>query len=399
MTVGIIGHYLGAKMGIGVFIDRLLDPLMEEMTRQGLDVKVICSPNALAQTPALERLKARSPRQVCVLPPLDYSPIKRFSWVATQMEHYCQQEGIDQVVWLSNPMVLPWHPPSVAVLHDVNEWKAKEKYGSWLKTTLRAWMYLEASILWAKKIVCVSQATTDDLCHFKPHVHKKVRTIPNGLDSPLSSLTPAEIETPSAPFLLSVGRIDPAGKRLPEAVSLVGALRDLSGEPWELHMAGGMNKSTQQAGEAFIQSVETVPWIYYHGYTDDASLAAWYSSATAVVFLSDNEGFGSPVAEAAAFGRRVVVNANNQATLGAGGSAVIPVNPQDPNGAAITVLSELQVSPLGIDVLQASVLQISDLEISREGGGVAIAPPKIYTYADAAVDYAAQIFQVTKAHS
>ena len=212
MTVGLISHYLGAKMGIGSFLDRLLDPLMAEMARQGVDAKVICSPNALSQTPTIQRLKISSPQQVSVLPPLDYAPIKRFGWVATQFADYCEQEGIDQVVWLSNPMVLPWHPPSIAVLHDVNEWKAKEKYGSWLKTTLRAWMYLEASIQWAKKIVCVSQATTDDLCYFKPQpqVRQKISTIPNGLGSPLSSLTPAKIDVPKEPFLLSVGRIDPA---------------------------------------------------------------------------------------------------------------------------------------------------------------------------------------------
>lgn len=383
MTVGLIGHYLGAKMGIGVFIDRLLDPLLEEMTRQGIDAKVICSPNALNQTPALQRLAARSPQQISVLPALDYTPIKRFAWMATQFGNYCRKEGLDQVVWLSNPIVLPWHPPSIAVLHDVNEWKAKEKYGSWLKTTLRAWMYLEASILWAKKIVCVSQATTDDLCHFrpKPQVRRKVRTIPNGLDSPLSSLTPAKIAAPNAPFLLSVGRIDPEGKRLPEAVSLVETLRSQSGEPWELHMTGGMNKSTQQAGEAFIESVASVPWVHYHGYTEDAALAAWYSHASAVVFLSDNEGFGSPVAEAASFGRRVIVNANNQATLGAGGSAVIPVSPQDPRGGAARVLHELGASN-------------GDASQGNTKGGVLTAPPKVYTYADAAISYAAEICQL-----
>ena len=382
MTVGLVGHYLGAKMGIGVFIDRLLEPLIEEMAQQGIDAKVICSPNAIAQTPSIQRIKARSPRQVSVLPPLDYSPIKRFGWVATQFTSYCQQEGIDQVVWLSNPIVLPWHPPSIAVLHDVNEWKAKEKYGSWVKTTLRAWMYLEASIQWAEKIVCVSQATTDDLCRFKPqtHIRQKISTIPNGLDSPLSSLTPAKIDVPKEPFLLSVGRIDPAGKCLPEAVSLVESLRALSGEPWELHMTGGMNKSTQKAGEEFIESVADVPWVHYHGYTEDADLAAWYSHATAVVFLSENEGFGSPVAEAASFGRRVVVNSNNQATLGAGGDAVIPVSPQDSHRAATHVLEAINVADRFI-----------------VGGGV-IAPPKIYTYADAAVSYATEISKLA-AHS
>jgi glycosyltransferase involved in cell wall biosynthesis len=377
MTVGLVGHYVGAKMGIGVYLDRLLGPLMSELAAQGMDAKIISSPNALAQTPSIQKLQSADPEKVHLLPPLDYSPMKRFGWVATQFAQECKQAGIDQVVWLSNPMVLPWHPPSIAVLHDVNEWKAKEKYGSWVKTTLRAWMYLEASMLWAKRIVCVSDATTADLCHFRPDpkVRRKISTIPNGLDSPLAGLVPTPIDAPTAPFLLSVGRIDPAGKRLPEAVNLVQALRETSGAPWELHITGGMNKSTQQAGEAFIQSIANLPWVRYHGYTDDPTLAAWYSHATAVVFLSDNEGFGSPVAEAASFGRRVIVSAKNQATLGAGGDAVIPVMPEEANRAAIAVLEQ----------------------IGSGAEKIASSPPtKVYSYADAAVTYADEIARLIK---
>lgn len=378
MTVGLVGHYLGARMGIGVFLDRLLGPLMQTLKDQGIDAKIIASPNALRCTQAIETLQRQSPETVTVLPQLDYPPLQRFAWVSAQFASYCQQEGFDQIIWLSNPMILPWHPPSIAVLHDVNEWKAKEKYGSQLKTTLRSWMYLEASIKWAKKIVCVSEATTADLYHFRPQpqLRQKIITIPNGLDSPLAALTPAKVDLPDAPFLLSVGRIDPAGKKLPDAIALTEAMRDLSNQPWEIHFMGGMNKSTQQAGEAFIQSLEALPWAIYHGYTEDDALAAWYRQTNAVVFLSENEGFGSPVAEAASFGKRVVVNASNQATIGAGGSAVIPVAPgqnSEAAQAAATVLNQLEVAQRPVN------------------SGGAAAPPKIYTYADAAVSYAKEI--------
>ena len=377
MTVGLVGHYLGAKMGIGVFLDRLLEPLMTTLSEQGIEATVIASPNALRQTPAIARLQQTFPTKVKVLPPLDDPPLKRFTWIATQFSSYCQQQGINQIIWLSNPMILPWHPPSIAVLHDVNEWKAKEKYGSQIKTTLRSWMYLEASIRWAKKIICVSEATTADLLHFRPHprVCQKVQTIPNGLDSPLANLAPARADLPNAPFLLSVGRIDPAGKKLPEAIALTRALRTLSGHPWEIHLMGGMNNSTRQAGEAFVQSIAPLPWASYHGYTEDKTLAAWYAKATAVVFLSKNEGFGSPVAEAASFGKRVIVNEKNQATLGAGGDAVIPILPsqsdKDNRNAALRVLEQLSLN--------------SSKQAPR---------PSLYTYADAAIAYAQEIAQI-----
>ncbi|MEL6814939.1 MAG: glycosyltransferase, partial [Cyanobacteria bacterium J06598_3] len=209
MAVGLVAHYLGARMGIGTYIDRLLGPLMVELAQQGIEAVVVASPNALAQTPAIRELQMRSPHLVKVLPQLDYSPFKRFGWLATQFSGFCKRERLDQVLWFSNPMVLPWHPSAIAVLHDVNEWKAKEKYGSRLKTTLRAWMYLDASLAWAKKIITVSDATQSDLLHFRPQpdVQAKIRSIPNGLDSPLTQTTPATINLPNAPFLLSVGRI------------------------------------------------------------------------------------------------------------------------------------------------------------------------------------------------
>lgn len=389
MTIGLVGHYLGARMGIGTFIDRLLPPLIDALDKRGIDAKVITSPNALSQTPAIQLLQQRSPEKVSVLPALDYPPIKRFAWVATQFSSYCHQSGIDQVIWLSNPMVLPWHPPSIVVLHDVNEWKAKEKYGSQIKTTLRAWMYLEASIAWAKKIITISEATTADLRSFRPQpsLRQKIRTIPNGLDSPLANLTPAKISSPSAPFLLSVGRIDPAGKKLPEAIALTQALRTLTGTPWEIHFLGGMNKSTQQAGEAFLQKVEALPWAYYHGFTTDAELAAWYSQSTAVVFLSQNEGFGSPIAEAVSFSKRVVVNAHNPASFGAGGDAVVPVVPgiteNEATTAAATVLSQLERNQT-----EAETLTAPDGAMRS----------KTYTYADAAIAYAEEISQLNSGH-
>ena len=402
MTVGLVGHYVGAKMGIGAFLDRLLEPLMATLTKQGVEARIIASPNALRQTPAIARLQQASPTAVEILPPLDDAPLKRFIWIATQFSDYCRQKGFKQIIWLSNPMILPWHPPSIAVLHDVNEWKAKEKYGSQIKTTLRSWMYIEASIRWAKKIICVSKATAADLFHFRPQpqVRQKVETIPNGLDSPLANLTPAKIELPKAPFLLSVGRIDPEGKKLPEAIALTQALRTTSGQPWEIHLMGGMNKSTQQAGEAFIQSIKTRPWIVYHGYTADEALAAWYAQTTAVVFLSENEGFGSPVAEAASFGKRVIVNAKNQATLGAGGNAVIPILPSqidtENKDAATAILDQLQ--PIQTQSIQTQTAPPQATNRSAQAP-IKKSPTKLYTYADAAITYAEQIAQILPTHS
>ncbi|MGD1864285.1 MAG: glycosyltransferase [Phormidesmis sp.] len=341
MTVAIIANYLGPKLGIGQYIDQLIQPLVEELRSKSVDVLIFGSPNAVQQTPSLQKLNGI----VRVLPQLDYSPAKRYAWVATQFTGYCRSAGIDCVIWLSNPIVMPWHPPTIAVLHDVNEWKAGKKYGSRLKTALRSLVYLDASLRYAEKVIVVSQATESDLLYFrsKPSLKEKLRVILNGANSQLKQLSPVKIPYPSHPFILSVGRIDPAAKRLPEAVRLVSAMRELDSVDWELHIVGGMNASTQASGEAFLETLEPLPWASYHGHVDDAVLAEWYRHTTGVVFLSDNEGFGFPIAEAASFNRWAIVSHKNAASAEAGSDALITVDadsPQEAAAEAIRVLSQ-----------------------------------------------------------
>ncbi|MEO1621165.1 MAG: glycosyltransferase [Cyanobacteria bacterium J06632_3] len=347
MTVALIAYYLGPRLGIGQYLDRLLPPLITAMDKRGIKPLILSSPNALEKTPALQKLSA----YVKVVPELDMSPGKRYVWLMTKFRGVCDRNNIQQVVWLSNPVLLPWHPPSIAVIHDVNEWKAKEKYGSRLKTALRSLIYLDASIQRSQSVIAVSQATADDILHFRPQpaLKRKLQVISNGADSALASLAPVDIDvTDDQPFLLSVGRIDPAAKRLPEAVQLVQALREHSGQNWELHMVGGMNASTQAEGEAFLDSVKELPWVHYQGHVNDAELAQWYRQASAVVYLSASEGFGLPIAEAASFKQWVVVNEANQAALEAGKGSIIPIVPSTDvkvsTAAAKRVLEQLSAN-------------------------------------------------------
>lgn len=341
MTVALIAHYLGPRLGIGQYFQRLLPSLTEELDKNGVKFAIFASPNALQKTPILQELKD----VVRVVPPLDYPSSKRFLWCVTRFKDYCDREGIDTVVWLSNPIILPWHPPSVAVIHDVNEWKNPEKYGSRLKTTLRSLVYLNTSINCARKLIAVSETTKKDILDFRPYarIKQKLKTISNGADSPLVNLPSVTIDAPNNPFLLSVGRIDPQAKGLPQAVELVRKLRLRGDRNWELHLMGSTNTTTEEEGKAFLASIEKLSWITYHGYVEDAQLAQWYRRATAIVFLSKHEGFGFPIAEAASFGRWVIVDKDNQVGIQLGKEAIIAIDPQELDRAADKILSQLKV--------------------------------------------------------
>ena len=342
MTVALIAYYLGPRLGIGQYLDRLLPPLSMALTQKALEFTILSSPNAIANTPALQKLSDH----VTVLPELDYSPRQRYWWLMTQFRQYCDRNNITIVVWLSNPVLLPWHPPTIAVIHDVNEWKAKDKYGSRLKTALRSLVYLDASITLSKEIIAVSQATANDLIHFRPsaQLKNKLKVISNGADSSLASLPPVDLPHADRPFVLSVGRIDPAAKRLPEAIQTVEAMRNSSGQPWELQLVGGMNASTQAEGEAFLKTALAHDWVHYQGHVDDSTLAQWYRQSTAVIYLSDNEGFGLPIAEAASFKKWVIVSAANQAAIEAGQNAIISIDTKDLAAGAERIISQLSNS-------------------------------------------------------
>lgn len=335
-NVALVCHYLGPKLGIGQYLDQLLPFLIKALQRQGLNVRLITSPNANKMTPALKHLS----KFVDILPPLDTSPLRRWLWLAFRFTPYCQKEKIKVVVWLSNPIVMPWHPPSIAVIHDVNEWKAQTKYGSRIRTLLRSFIYLDASLLFAKRLIAVSELTGQDLKQFRPSpkLRSKLTVIVNGMDTSLVHLPPANISAPDAPFLLCVGRIDPFAKRLPESIQFTSALREVSKRAWEIHLVGGMNTSTQQAGEDFLESVKGISWVHYHGHVSDVSLAQWYRESTAVLFLSDREGFGLPVTEARSFRRWAIVSQNNLAAVESGGEGIIPIDPEQPRQGAVKAL-------------------------------------------------------------
>ncbi len=338
MTVALIAHYLGPRLGIGHHLERLLPPLVKELTSRNIDVKILGSPNAVNRTPALQQLGDI----VTILPQLDFSPFKRYFWVGTGLVKYCNQHNIKTLVWLSNPMVLPWHPPTITTIHDVNEWKAVTK-GRW-RNALRGFIYLDASVNFADKIIAISEATKQDLFNFRPqlqHNHKLVH-IPQGIDSQLIKIPPVDIPAPNNPFLLYVGRIDPVAKRLQATLELARAIREVDNRSWELHLVGGMNKSTQIAGENFLESIQDIPWVHYQGYVEDDALAQWYRQTDAVVFLSDREGFGFPIAEAASMRRWAIISHLNTAGMEAGREAIIAIDPDRPQQAAKQVLQKLE---------------------------------------------------------
>ena len=57
-TVAIIANYLGPKLGIGQYIDQLIQPLVQALRQESIDVVILGSPNAVEKTPSLQKLNS-----------------------------------------------------------------------------------------------------------------------------------------------------------------------------------------------------------------------------------------------------------------------------------------------------------------------------------------------------
>ncbi|WP_448382527.1 glycosyltransferase family 4 protein [Desulfosoma sp.] len=136
-------------------------------------------------------------------------------------------------------------------------------------------------------------------------------------------------------YLLFVGSLEPrknlrllweAVRRLKASVPVVLAGWHGWGEKsW-------LDEAAKRAGPGEPQAVLT-------GFVDDATLAALYSGATALVYPSLYEGFGLPVLEAMACGCPVVCS-DIDALKETAGDAALFTNPHDPDGLA-SVLDDL----------------------------------------------------------
>jgi glycosyltransferase involved in cell wall biosynthesis len=161
---------------------------------------------------------------------------------------------------------------------------------------------------------------------------EKVVTIPDGVDTrrfrPLEGGALEEVRTRyrlEAPFLLSVGRLEPR-KNLERVIRAFDGARRRLDRGLQLVLAGkedfrfqGILREAERLPEGVVRLLGPVP---------DSDLPALYNLASGVVVASLVEGFGMPVLEAMACGIPVVASRRG-ALPEVGGEAALWVEPED----------------------------------------------------------------------
>ena len=213
------------------------------------------------------------------------------------------------------------HAPSVVTVHDF----VYERYAKGPKR----WVHMHqkhAAIRAAQAVICVSEATRQDLMKFVGEIPgQTVHVIHNGVSE---VFRPLALEPAPAPYVLYVGERR-GYKNFTRLLAAMEFLPDI-----ELHCVGGGDLRAEELAAAPASARHRIRHL---GFVTDEALNEHYNRALCLVYPSSYEGFGIPVAEAMRAGCPVV-STRCKAVLEVGGDALTVAADADPSALADAVL-------------------------------------------------------------
>ncbi len=229
-------------------------------------------------------------------------------------------------------------PTCVVTVHDLG-------YRAWPEMhTRKQRAYLDLSTRWsvkvATRVICVSQATADDLQEAYGTDQAKISVVHEGINLPAFASHGLVSGHHSStlcdrPYALYVGTIQPR-KNLARIMQAYANLVASHSIEWDLVLAG---KPGWYSDSLFQQAHELnlADRIHLPGYVPDNDLPALLENARFFCFPSLHEGFGLPVLEAQAMGVPLVT-ANNSSLPEIAGDAALLVDPTDVDAIANAML-------------------------------------------------------------
>ena len=232
-------------------------------------------------------------------------------WVQTTLPRRIETWRADALLAALTIAPLRGRVPVVSVVHDLTPWTHPEWHAD---RTLAAFVPLwERTVERAARLLCVSQATADDLARLYPETRARVRVVWNGVDPEFTPSRDAAARAQTRaryaggkPFLLYLGTLEPRKNvgELVEACERLWSAR--RGRP-DLVLAGGIGWKSGPLERQIARSPFREK-IHLAGYAKRAMALELYRSAEAFVYPSFVEGFGLPVVEAMACGLPVVAS-------------------------------------------------------------------------------------------
>jgi glycosyltransferase involved in cell wall biosynthesis len=265
-------------------------------------------------------------------------------WVQTTLPRRIEAWRADAL--LAALTIAPAHGrvPVVSVVHDLTPWTHPEWHA---ERTLIGFLPLwERTVERSARLLCVSQATADDLARLYPEARQRVRVVWNGVDPEFTpsrdGLARASARARYAggrPFLLYLGTLEPR-KNVGTLITACEILWRKRRDRPDLVLAGGAGWKAA----ALARQIALSPFrdkIHPAGYASREMALELYRSAEAFVYPSFAEGFGLPVIEAMACGLPVVAS-DAAALTEVGGTAALYAPAPDAAALALQIERALE---------------------------------------------------------
>jgi glycosyltransferase involved in cell wall biosynthesis len=292
--------------------------------RTGVEYYALRLLEALRNAPGGHKIIAFSDRPVDGLPDAVVAPsrLPTALWRQLVLPGLARRAGVASFHSPVTAFPLAMPVPAAATVHDIAYLTAPECYGPRERLLQRFW--LRRALARAAAVVCVSQATRDAVAARFPRAAAKLRVIRNGavampaasfsvLPSSVSAPCPPQTTghgprtIPDRPFLLAVGRIE---RRKNPVRTLEAFLAATAAAPalqnCRLLFAGRPGNAAEALTAAIARHPEAAGRVERTDYAGEAELAWLYAEASALLYLSLDEGFGHPPLEALALGTPVV---------------------------------------------------------------------------------------------
>ena len=289
--------------GLGRYTASLLRALLDSSLHSDLDIEVLLDRACDLKSMHYLALQPYIQRGVCRVQVIDAPPISfRQHLVIARWVNRC---GADHYFYPHFDVPLGINVPTSFVVHDlipllVDGYVQKFDFAKklYFKQMLRH------NVATAERCYAVSETTRRDILDVTGE--RWADKIEVAYEGPVLSTVRQENTiaiNQSRPYLFYIGDRRPH-KNMRRIIDLFILLRDRHGYPGKLVLAGSKQNYDFDL-DAYIAKREDIDVL---GNVSDADLLDLYASTDALLFLSEYEGFGLPVVEAARFNRKMVLS-------------------------------------------------------------------------------------------